>query len=83
LNLEFGIARASTLDRSVAVTYFFDRRLGMAEMNWPNGPDPFQYREHRNEIDYGMVDFSGRSLGQSFYKPFLVTEAVRERITIA
>jgi hypothetical protein len=31
--------------------YFFDRRLGMAEMNWPDGPDPFQYREHRNELD--------------------------------
>jgi hypothetical protein len=31
--------------------YFFDRRFGMAEMNWPDGPDPFQYREHRNELD--------------------------------
>jgi hypothetical protein len=31
--------------------YFFDRRLGMAEMNWPDGPDPFEYRKHRNEID--------------------------------
>jgi hypothetical protein len=31
--------------------YFFDRRLGMAEMNWPDGPDPFGYREHRNETD--------------------------------
>jgi hypothetical protein len=33
------------------VPYFFDRRLGMAEMNWPDGPDPFQYRQHCNEID--------------------------------
>ena len=31
--------------------YFFDRRLGMSEMNWPDGPDPFEYRAHRNEID--------------------------------
>ena len=31
--------------------YFFDRRLGMSEMNWPDGPDPFGYRQHRNEID--------------------------------
>ena len=31
--------------------YFFDRRFGMSEMNWPDGPDPFQYREHRNELD--------------------------------
>ena len=34
-------------------------------------------------IGSGMVDLSGRSLRQSFYKPFLVTEAVREPITIA
>jgi hypothetical protein len=31
--------------------YFFDRRLGMSEMNWPDGPDPFEYRPHRSEID--------------------------------
>jgi hypothetical protein len=37
---------------TLMVPYFFDRRLGMAEMNWPNGPDPFRYREHRNEIDH-------------------------------
>ncbi|MCP3727682.1 hypothetical protein M3I53_31940 [Paraburkholderia sp. CNPSo 3272] len=37
---------------TLMVPYFFDRRLGMAEMNWPNGPDPFHYREHRNEIDH-------------------------------
>jgi hypothetical protein len=24
----------------------------MAEMNWPDGPDPFHYRDHRNEIDH-------------------------------
>jgi hypothetical protein len=23
----------------------------MSVMNWPNGPDPFHYREHRKEID--------------------------------
>lgn len=37
---------------SLALPYCFERRDGMAEMNWPNGPDPFHYREHRNEIDY-------------------------------
>jgi hypothetical protein len=37
---------------TLMVPYFFDRRLGMAEMNWPNGPDPFRYREHRSEIDH-------------------------------
>jgi hypothetical protein len=37
---------------TLMIPYFFDRRFGMSEMNWPNGPDPFQYREHRNEIDY-------------------------------
>ncbi|MBW4025376.1 MAG: hypothetical protein HIU92_19985 [Proteobacteria bacterium] len=36
---------------TLMVPYFFDRRLGMAEMNWPNGPDPFGYRQHRGEID--------------------------------
>ena len=36
---------------TLMVPYFFDRRLGMAEMNWPDGPDPFDYRRHRNEID--------------------------------
>jgi hypothetical protein len=38
---------------SLMVPYFFERRDGMAEMNWPNGPDPFQYREHRNEMSRG------------------------------
>lgn len=37
---------------TLMVPYFFDRRLGMAEMNWPEGPDPFHYRDHRNEIDH-------------------------------
>jgi hypothetical protein len=34
------------------VPYFFERRDGISEMNWPGGPDPFHYREHRTEIDY-------------------------------
>jgi hypothetical protein len=33
------------------IPYFFDRRFGMSEMNWSDGPDPFEYRQHRNEID--------------------------------
>jgi hypothetical protein len=33
------------------VPYFFDRRFGMSEMNFPGGPDPFDYRQHHNEID--------------------------------
>jgi hypothetical protein len=33
---------------TMMVPYFFERRDGMAEMNWPDGPDPFQYRTHRN-----------------------------------
>lgn len=37
---------------SVAMPYGFERKDGMSEMNWRNGPDPFHYREHRNEIDY-------------------------------
>jgi hypothetical protein len=37
---------------SLALPYFFERKDGMSEMNWPNGPDPFHYREHRKEIDY-------------------------------
>lgn len=37
---------------TLALPYFFERKDGMAEMNWPNGPDPFHYREHRREIDY-------------------------------
>jgi hypothetical protein len=34
-------------------------------------------------IGSGMVDLSGRSLGQSFYKKFLVTEPVRQPIEVA
>jgi hypothetical protein len=37
---------------TMMVPYFFDRRFGMSEMNWPDGPDPFHYREHRTAIDY-------------------------------
>jgi hypothetical protein len=37
---------------TLMIPYFFDRRLGMSEMNWPGGPDPFHYGEHRNEIDH-------------------------------
>jgi hypothetical protein len=38
---------------SLMVPYFFERRDGMSEMNWPDGPDPFHYREHRGEISRG------------------------------
>jgi hypothetical protein len=39
------------LDMStLALPYFFERKDGMSEMNWPNGPDPFDYRNHRNEL---------------------------------
>jgi hypothetical protein len=38
---------------TLAMPYFFERRDGMSEMNWPDGPDPFQYRDHRNEISTG------------------------------
>jgi hypothetical protein len=38
---------------SLSAPYFFERRDGMSEMNWPDGPDPFRYREHRNEISRG------------------------------
>jgi hypothetical protein len=37
---------------TLAMPYFFERKDGMSEMNWPNGPDPFHYREHTKEIDY-------------------------------
>jgi hypothetical protein len=36
---------------TLMVPYFFDRRFGMSEMNFPGGPDPFHYKDHRNEID--------------------------------
>ena len=35
---------------TLALPYFFERKDGMSEMNWPNGPDPFQYRAHRNDL---------------------------------
>jgi hypothetical protein len=39
------------LDLSTLVLpYFFERKDGMSEMNWPNGPDPFEYGKHRNEL---------------------------------
>jgi hypothetical protein len=38
---------------SLAAPYFFERKDGMSEMNWPDGPDPFKYREHRNEVSRG------------------------------
>jgi hypothetical protein len=38
---------------SLMVPYFFERRDCRSEMNWPDGPDPFQYREHRGEISRG------------------------------
>jgi hypothetical protein len=37
---------------TLALPYFFERKDGMSEMNWPNGPDPFDYRDHRREIDF-------------------------------
>lgn len=36
-----------------ALPYFFERKDGMSEMNWPDGPDPFHYREQRSEVSYG------------------------------
>ncbi len=39
---------------TVMAPYFFERRDGMAEMNWPDGPDPFGYREHRDEVSRGI-----------------------------
>ena len=38
---------------TLMMPYFFERKDGMAEMNWPDAADPFQYREHRNEISRG------------------------------
>jgi hypothetical protein len=37
---------------TLMVPYFFERKDGMSEMNWPGAADPFQYAEHRNEIEY-------------------------------
>ena len=39
---------------SIAAPYFFERKDGMSEMNWPDGPDPFKYREHRHELSRGV-----------------------------
>jgi hypothetical protein len=33
---------------SIMVPYFFERKDGMSEMNWPGGPDPFDYGHHRD-----------------------------------
>jgi hypothetical protein len=38
---------------TLALPYFFERKDGMSEMNWPNGPDPFHYREHHNDLSTG------------------------------
>ncbi len=38
---------------TLMMPYFFERKDGMAEMNWPDAADPFQYREHRGEISRG------------------------------
>jgi hypothetical protein len=38
---------------SLAAPYFFERKDGMSEMNWPDGPDPFDYRRHRDEMARG------------------------------
>ena len=35
---------------TLALPYFFERKDGMSEMNWPNGPDPFHYRDHHNNL---------------------------------
>ncbi len=32
---------------TLACPYFFERKDGMSEMNWPDGPDPFEYRTNR------------------------------------
>ena len=45
---------AYRLDLStLALPYFFERKDGMSEMNWPNGPDPFHYREHYKDVSTG------------------------------
>jgi hypothetical protein len=38
---------------SLPLPYCFERRDGMSEMNWPDGPDPFHYREHLGETSRG------------------------------
>ncbi len=45
----------SRLDVStLALPYLFERRDGMAEMNWPGSADPFGYGAHRGEISRGQ-----------------------------
>ena len=39
---------------TLALPYLFERRDGMAEMNWPDGPDPFGYGPHRGEVSRGI-----------------------------
>ena len=38
---------------TLAAPYFFERRDNLAEMNWPDGPDPNDYRGHRNDRSRG------------------------------
>lgn len=46
------------------------------------GPPLMAGQEYTLEIGAGMVDRYGRSLGESFDKHFLVSDPVRERITV-
>ena len=39
---------------TLMVPYFFERKDGMAEMNWPDAADPFGYRQHRGEVSRGL-----------------------------
>jgi hypothetical protein len=39
---------------SVVAPYFFERKDGMSEMNWPDGPDPFEYRAHKSDVSRGV-----------------------------
>jgi hypothetical protein len=47
------------------------------------GPPLKTGQRYALEIGAGMIDSSGRSLGQRLYKPFLVEQAVREPLTVA
>jgi len=38
---------------TLAAPYFFERKDNLAEMDWPDGPDPNNYREHRSDISRG------------------------------
>ena len=47
---------SSRLDvSSLALPYCFERKDGMSEMNWPDGPDPFEYRKHKSEVSHGAT----------------------------